>query len=310
MIPNRMAGILLGAWMLAPHPATSQTDAYPPRMDGAKVEVYKIAGGVKLSLYIFEPEGHSPADRTPAIVFFFGGGWRSGTPQQFEPQCRYLASRGMVAIAADYRVASRNQVTVTDCVRDAKSAVRWIRENAARLGIDPSRIAAGGGSAGGHIAAAAGLVPGLDEPGENLAISSRPNALVLFNPVLVVAPVPASLLPDRESQSRFQQLLRSDVFAGVDLVTVSPYHHIDKSAPPTIIFHGRADTTVPYATAELFTNKMIAAGARCILVGFDGENHGFFNFGRDGNKAYTQTLRRTDEFLTSLHYLAGQPAVP
>jgi acetyl esterase/lipase len=216
----------------------------------------------------------------------------------------------MVAVAADYRVASRNQVKVTECVRDAKSAVRWIRENAARLGIDPSRIAAGGGSAGGHIAAATGVVPGLDEPGENLAISSRPNALVLFNPVLVVAPVPASLLPDRELQGGFQQLLHSDVFAGVDPMSVSPYHHISKGAPPTIIFHGRADSTVPYATAELFANRMIAEGVRCVLVGFDGENHGFFNFGRDGNKAYTQTLRKADEFLGSLHYLAGQPALP
>jgi acetyl esterase/lipase len=307
---DQMTCILLGAWMLVPYPATSQTNAYPPRMDGAKVEVYKTVGDVKLNLYIFEPKGHSPADRTPAIVFFFGGGWRSGTPQQFEPQCRYLASRGMVAVAADYRVASRNQVKVIECVRDAKSAVRWIRENASRLGIDPSRLAAGGGSAGGHIAAATGVVPGLDEPGENLAISSRPNALVLFNPVLVVAPVPASLLSDRELQGGFQQLLRSEVFAGVDAMSVSPYHHISKGAPPTIIFHGRADSTVPYATADLFANRMIAEGARCVLVGFDGENHGFFNFGRDGNKAYTQTLRKADEFLGSLHYLAGQPALP
>jgi acetyl esterase len=273
-------------------------------MDGAKVEVYKTVGDLKLNLYTFAPQGHSAATKRPAIVFFFGGGWQGGTPQQFEQQCRYLASRGMLAVTADYRVASRQAVKVPESVRDAKSAIRWLRQNAARLGIDPSRIAAGGGSAGGHLAAAAGAIPGLDEPGEDPKVSSRPNALVLFNPVMVLAPVPDSQLPDLELWLKFQALLRSmPVLEGVDLAAISPYHHVDKGTPPTIILHGKADTTVPYATAELFRKKMIAAGNRCDLFGFDGETHGFFNYGRNGNKAYNETLRKADEFLTSLGYL-------
>src|SRR5688572_26427217 len=127
---------------------------YPPRLVGARAETYKQAGPTKLELYIYEPAGHRPADRRPAVIFFFGGGWNQGSPAQFERQCRYLASRGLVAITADYRVASRHGVTAIECVKDAKSAVRWVRKNAGRLGVDPNRIAAGGGSAGGHIAAA------------------------------------------------------------------------------------------------------------------------------------------------------------
>jgi len=274
--------------------------AYPPQMDGAKVEVYKTVGDLKLNLYIFEPKGHSPAEKRPAIVFFFGGGWQGGTPQQFEQQCRYLASRGMLAVTADYRVSSRHGAKVPESVRDAKSAIRWLRRSASRLGIDSSRIAAGGGSAGGHLAAAAGAIPGLDEPGEDTKVSSRPNALVLFNPVLVLAPVPGSL----ELWGKFQGSLRAmPVLEGVDLGAISPYHHVDKRTPPAIILHGKADTTVPYATAELFTKKMIALGNRCDLAGFDGENHGFFNYGRNGNKAYYETLKKADEFLTSLRYL-------
>src|SRR4030095_4286275 len=129
--------------------------SYPPRLEGARVEVYKKIGATELNLYVYEPPNHKSADRTPAIVFFFGGGWNAGSPAQFEQQCRYLASRGMVAMTADYRVASRPAAQVVDCIKDAKSAVRWIRTNAARLGIDPNRIVAGGGSAGAHIAAAA-----------------------------------------------------------------------------------------------------------------------------------------------------------
>jgi acetyl esterase len=295
--------ILFAACLCVPAALAQQAgSAYPPQMEGAQVEVYKTAGNVTLSIYIFNPPGHKPGDQRPAIVFFFGGGWRSGNPKQFEQQCRYLSSRGMVAMAADYRVASRHNVKAIDCVRDAKSAVRWVRQNASRLGVDPGRIAAGGGSAGGHLAAAAGLIPGLDEPGEDLKISSRPDALVLFNPALVLAPVAGFARPlvPAEARERF----------GAEPETISPYHHLAKGAPPTIIFHGKADTTVPYFTVELFAKKSAALGNRCELVGSEGERHGFFNYGRSGNQRYRETLTRADEFLASLGYLEGKPRVP
>ena len=273
--------------------------SYPPQMEGAQVEVYKTAGNARLSIHIFNPPGHQAGARRPAMVFFFGGGWRSGNPKQFEQQCRYLSSRGMVAMAADYRVASRHDVKPIDCVRDAKSAIRWVRRNASRLGIDPGRIAAGGGSAGGHLAAAAAVIAGLDEPGEDLEVSSRPDALVLFNPALVLAPVAGLARPvvPAEARERF----------GADPEAISPYHHLAKDAPPTVIFHGKADTTVPYATVELFAKKSAALGNRCELVGFEGEQHGFFNYGRGGGQRYRETLAKTGEFLASLGYLEGKP---
>ena len=89
----------------------------------------------------------------------------------------------MVAMAAEYRVKSRHNTTPFECVMDGKSALRWIRKNAAKLGVDPERIGAGGGSAGGHVAAAVATVPGLNEEGEDLSISCLPDTLVLFNPV-------------------------------------------------------------------------------------------------------------------------------
>ena len=117
-------------------------------LPGSRAEVYKTIGDVKLKVYIYEPKGHKAGAKQPAIVFFFGGGWRGGTPKQFQEHCRYLASKGMVAMTADYRVSSRQGTKPVHCVRDGKSAVRWIRQNADRLGIDPDRVAAGGGSAG------------------------------------------------------------------------------------------------------------------------------------------------------------------
>jgi len=300
--------MILGAALLAMAvPAQNQQRTrrqlnYPPQMPGAKVEVYKKVGDVKLNMYIYYPEGHRATDKRPAIVFFFGGGWRSGTPQQFSRQAEYFASRGMVAMAADYRVASRHQAKVVDCVQDAKSAIRWVRANAARLGVDPNRIAASGGSAGGHLAAATGTLPDLDAPGEDTSISSVPNAMVLFNPATVLGPLEGES-PEPRRLEQFRER------AGADPVKVSPYHHIKKGTPPAIIFHGRADTTVPYRTSEAFCQKMKSLGNRCELVGYDGAQHGFFNFGRGGNKAYYDTLRRADEFLASLGYLKGPPTI-
>ena len=257
---------------------------YPPKMEGADVEVYKAAGDVKLNAYVFKPAGWNASDKRPAIVFFFGGGWNSGSPAQFEYHCRHLAARGMVAVTADYRVKSRHGVSPVECVADAKSAVRWLRANAARLGVDPARIAAGGGSAGGHIAACAGVLNGFDEKGEDAAVSSKPDALLLFNPAL-----DTSLLKSR---------------LGERAAELSPQQQVRAGVPPTIICHGKADQTVPYATAEAFAAEMAKAGNRCELVGYEGEGHGFFNYrGRDGGELYRQTLQRADEFLVSLGYL-------
>ncbi len=274
--------------------------AYPPVMPGANEETYKTVGDTRLKLYVFQPPDAKPGDKRAAIVFFFGGGWTSGSPRQFLPQCKYLAQRGMVAIAADYRVASRHQVKAVDCVRDAKSAIRYVRTNATRLGVDPDRIAAAGGSAGGHLAAACGTISGLDEPNEDAHISSKPNAIILFNPAVVLAPVDG-LEIDK------QRLAGLDDRLGVAPRELSPYHHITAGAPPTVIFHGKADKVVPYATVEAFTKAMQEAENKCVLHGYDGAGHGFFNYDRGDNQLFITTLREADKFLASLGYLQGDP---
>jgi acetyl esterase/lipase len=227
-------------------------------------------------------------------VFFFGGGWTSGSPTQFEGQSRHLAARGMVAIVADYRVKTRHGAKPADCVSDAKACVRWVRANAARLGVDPNRIAAGGGSAGGHLAAATATLPGLDTADDDKKVSGVPDALVLFNPGLVMAPFPGLDLKGFGAgldKARF----------GCEPEEISPIHHVKKGAPPTIIFHGKADSTVPYATAEKFAQVMKSVGSRCELVGYEGQPHGFFNKAK-----YDETLAATDAFLTSLGYLPAK----
>lgn len=250
--------------------------------------VYKTVNGKELHLHVFAPDDAAPLPRA-AIVFFFGGGWNSGTPAQFHPQCEYLASRGMVAMSAEYRVQSRDGTTPRECVADGRSAVRWIRTYATALGIDPNRIAAGGGSAGGHVAAAAALTEGLDEPGEAQDVSARPDALVLFNPV--VDNGPGGWGHDRV-QDFWQQ--------------ISPLHNVGAGAPPTVVLLGTKDALIPVETGRAYKARMEAAGARCDLHLYEGQTHGFFNPTRkpNGPANFEATMEAVDAFLVSTGFLA------
>ena len=121
--------------------------------------VFKKTPQGELTLHGFFPTDWKPTDQRPVIVFFFGGGWKNGSFTQFVPQSEYFATRGIVAFSADYRIESKHKTTPDVCVEDAKSAIRWVRANAGKLGIDPNKVIASGGSAGGHLAAATAAYP-------------------------------------------------------------------------------------------------------------------------------------------------------
>ena len=268
--------------LMAADTQKQQPKPWPP-LEGATQHLYQGTGGVKLFLHAYYPPGWEASDQRAAIVFLFGGGWVGGNPVQFKPQCEHLASRGMVALSAEYRVKRRHGTTPFECVADGKAAIRWVRQHACKLGIDPNRIVASGGSAGGHVAACTGFLPG---PDEATAADSRPNALVLFNPAVDTtetgSPRAAEKLGERARE-------------------LSPVHHMRAGVVPTIIFHGTADTAVPIETVRRFRDLMHRAGNRCELVEFAGKEHAFFNFIRD-REAYDETMRETDEFLYSLGY--------
>ncbi len=276
---------------------------YPPEIDDAQVEVYKTVGDVEMQLWIRTPPKHNPKNPVPAIIFYFGGGWRAGSPTQFDKQSEWLAQRGMVAVLADYRVLSRHNVPARVCVADAKSAVRYLRKHAERLGIDPDRIVASGGSAGGHLAAATATLLQHDDPEDDLSISAIPNALALFNPALVLARVEGLREVDDAKLEELEDRM------GADPESMSPYHNLRKGIVPTIIFHGISDTTVPYSTVATFYEKMKSLGNRCELVGYKGAGHGFFNAGRDNNTNMLDSMNRLDAFLVSLGYIQAGPEV-
>ena len=247
-----------------------------------------------LNLHMFYPENYDVNGSFPAIVFFFGGGWNGGSADQFYPQAKYLASRGMVAISAEYRTKKSHGVLPFACVEDGKSAIRFVRQNAKRFGIDSDRIAAGGGSAGGHVAAATGTLERFDTD-PSLEISSVPDALVLFNPVYDNG-------PDGYGYERVKDYW----------TFFSPMHNLKAGQPPAIVFLGDKDNLIPVSTAQAYQTSMHQLGIQSELFIFEGQSHGFFNWSRDetpGKEIFTRIMSSADAFLTSLGFLEGDSTI-
>lgn len=223
---------------------------------------YKTIGDRTLVADIDYPEGWAASDTRPAIVFFSGGAWRNGTTRQFTDQAKAYTAEGMVAVRAEYRDSTRDKVNVDTCAEDAISAVRWVRKNAKRLGIDPQRIVAAGGSAGGFLAASTWTTEGLHAETDDTNVSAKPDAFVLFNPV-------------------FDLLALGDI-RGFDLEglgakakQISPAWNLKKDMPPMVILIGTEDGFLDQVKA--FVDKSAALGNTVTMKLYDGQQHAFFN---------------------------------
>lgn len=255
-----------------------------PEIKPDRVIVYKQSDGKPLSFHVFLPKDWKETDARPVALFFFSGGWVGGSATQFYPQAAHLASRGMVGISADYRTEMSHGTSPKECVADGNSAIRWLRAHAGELGIDPERIAAGGGSAGGHVATASTFCSGFDDTGEDLGISTRANALLLFNPVIDTGP-----------DGGWNQQAVMGYWE-----KISPAHNINSPAPPTMVVLGTEDLLIPVSTVERFKKRVENEGGRCDLHLYPGAEHEFFN-----EEPYlAKTIAVADAFLVSLGWLA------
>jgi len=228
-------------------------------LEPSRVVTYKTIGDRELTLHIFQPKGFKPTDSRSAYVLFHGGGWRSGTPRRFYPYAASLVPKGFVGISVEYRLTGRS-TTVFDCVRDGRAAIRYIRRHAAELGIDPTRIAVGGGSAGGHVALGTALFDTEEHPDEDRSVSCRPDALVLMFAVL-----------DTSKEGYGNDRI------GEGWQRISPLHQIRSGMPPTLVFHGDQDSVAPYSILAAFCTKMEESGNTCKLVLEKGGKHGHLN---------------------------------
>jgi len=216
----------------------------------------------KLELNAFFPERHWQGQPKPAIIFFHGGSWDHGGPGMHYYQAKHLADRGFVAFSASYRLINRskdNGNSPRECVKDAKSAMRWVRRNAVALNIDPAKVAAAGASAGGHLAAATATLSAFNEPGEDLSVSCKPDALILIESVLDNGP-------------------RNWGHAIVEAYweEISPMHNIkkNKTHPPTLIVISKADAKNKTGVSRRYQKNVQDIGGSCeIYEGADAGPH-------------------------------------
>ena len=261
--------------------------------DNKAVAVYKTTPQGDLRINLYFPSGWRNSDRRPAIVFFFGGSCATGTPQQFARTAEYFATRGLVAASAEYRIESIHHTAPQACAEDAKSAVRWLRMNAARLGIDSNRIIAGGGSSGATIAAFAAYNTTFVPDDEDASVSYEPDALVLINP--------AFGFPNRSALTPEQAAVAKGA-----LGTFITSWRVTKGGPPAILIFGTEDPL--QEKARDFARELVGAGTRAEFYTAEGQRHGFFNRS-DSSPWHIIVLRQIDFFLGSLGYVSGNPTI-
>ena len=254
------------------------------RKEASIIKIYKKIDGIELEAHIFYPEDFKEGEKRPAYLFFHGGGWAIGIPEWGYTNCKEYSSKGMVAISFEYRLIDIHKTNILDCIRDAKSAILWTREEAEMLGIDPNKIVAAGFSAGGHLAAATAIINNFDVEENTSGLSAKPNAIVI--------------------QSASYNTTQSNWFARQSdqkPKSISTFHHLEKGLVPSLFFHGTADHLAPISEFTEFKDKMDSLGNDYEYKIFEGVGH-FFN-SPEANKT---VQKMTDDFLEKLGYIEKQ----
>ena len=249
--------------------------------------------GQRVAMDVVRPKSMS-AERLPAVVLVHGGGFRAGTRQGQLPVAGRLAARGYVVATVSYRLAPRHQFPAA--VEDVKAAVRFLRANAARFGIDPERIGAMGGSAGGHLVLFLGLTSSIAEfegTGPNRDHSSRVSCVVNYYG-------PTDFTQSYAKSVDAAQVL--PLFLGGDLAhnreahqRSSPLNWVTPQAAPTLSIHGTEDAYVAYEHSIWLTERLLAAGAPAELETITGAGHGFR--GADAERAEQRAFAFFDKHL-------------
>jgi acetyl esterase len=258
-------------------------------------EIYKTVDTFKLKVDVFYSKMAITRENNTAIVFFHGGGWAYGTPDEFFTTCERYAKMGIVTFSVDYRlsvdkgVRPSKTISPIECIMDARSAMRWVRANAGKYHIGKNRIVAAGQSAGGHLALSTAMIDNYNEKTDNLSINSRPDAILLFSSCVNTLEAWCDrMLSDRRDK----------------IWSISPAHNIRKGLPPMIEFHGDYDDQVPVWTVRSFADEMVKAGNYFELHIYQGKRH----YLGDGNPKYSryfddEILKLTDAFLRKYSFL-------
>lgn len=277
-VPLILFAMLVLAATVRAAPRARPLDPIAAKMEPDRKVLYRTVGGAKLYLHVFLPPGFKESDKRSCLFAIHGGGWTGMNSRYFYPFAHRFAQKGMVGISIDYRLANAKRgVTVFDCVKDVRSAMRYVKAHAAELGIDPEKIAVCGGSAGGHLASATSLFGKVNHADDDLDVSSEAMAMILYYPVIDTS---EKGYGQRKIGSRWKEL--------------SPVDNVKKGLPPTLIFHGTGDTVTPFDGAALFVKRSRALGNEVSVIAHEGGVHGYFIFDLE---LFETAMLQTEAFL-------------
>jgi acetyl esterase/lipase len=226
---------------------------------------YANVNGVQLHLDVFQPapKGSGPS---PAVILIHGGGWTEFDKSTMRRMGEFLARSGFVAFAVDYRLFNGKENPWPAQLDDVQRAVRWVRANAAKYGVNADRIGAFGHSAGAQLAALLGMEDTRDNSDPELAgYSSRVQAVVD-----VSGPTDFTAEGVPEDRAFLTSFFGGD-YAQRPAVwrDASPAYHISKQDAPFLIVHGTQDDNVPIAQADELYQKLKAAGVQAAFLKVD-----------------------------------------
>lgn len=211
------------------------------------IETYKKIDGFELEMHLFLPDTTIFKGNRPTIAYFHGGSWSEGKPDRFFETAKEYAKQGWIATAVEYRIKGRQGTYPFEAVKDAKSAIRWLRKNSKKYNINTNNIVATGNSAGGHLSLATSLVDNWNEKTDDISISPVPNIVIVNSAVY-------------DLTSNSNRWIR-EYDENKDLVKeISPNNLIKKTATKFLLIHGDQDRNCPYNTAVSFYKKMKSLG--------------------------------------------------
>lgn len=248
---------------------------------------YCTKSGVELKMDVYRPVEPNGA----LVLYIHGGGWTSGSKGggSGSEMWAELLGRGYVVAAIDYRLAPKFQFPAQ--MEDVTCAVLYLKRHAGELGIDPERIGAYGGSAGGHLASLLGTTGGHGYEMGFTALDAEVAAVVdLFGPTDLTV----------EFDGASERII-SAVFGTTDrgaevLVQASPVYHVSADDPPFLIVHGEKDALVPIAQGERLYGALVAAGVEAEFVRVKNANHGFAPDGGPSSPARMEITRLVADF--------------
>ncbi len=250
---------------------------------------FPTVDGQSQLLDVYLPRGPAPAGGWPVLIAIHGGGWRRFSKDKYGPGiASAFVPHGYVVVAPDYVLSTPKQPTWPVSFEDVEAAVRWVRNQAAAIDIDPGRVAAIGESAGANLAALLGTPEASDDSG---GVSSQVNAVVAFS-----TPTDLTALYD---ESRGGGLAAVQFLGGTpsevpaSYVAASPIDHVSPADAPMLLVHGLEDPLIPVSQSEAMAAALAGAGVRHELVLVNG-GHGL-----DFPEHYANLLPDILEFLAA-----------